>query len=127
MSDPFEYTLTNNILSLNTSVSGIELESSEFIFPYINGRYMLFGLKISFDKANTIVGLHNTFDLAVYANDSLHYEETNVTIDAESVIRFQAVPVGYAKFIIKKCYRNIRSIKWLVYRLPFINEYRACI
>ena len=88
MSDPFEYTLTNNILSLNTSVSGIELESSEFIFPYSNGRYMLFGLKISFDKANTIVGSHNTFDLAVYANDSLHYEETNVTIDAESVIRF---------------------------------------
>lgn len=121
-SDPFEYTLTNNILSLNTSVSGIELESSEFIFPYINGRYMLFGLKISFDKASTIVGLHNTFDLAVYANDSLHYEETNVTIDAESVIRFQAVPVGYAKFRIANCYQHIRSVKWLAYKLPFINE-----
>lgn len=121
-SDPFGYTLTNNILSLNTSVSGIELESSEFIFPYRDGRYMLFGLKIVFDKVPEIKEDHNSFDLSVYANDKLHYVSNNNDVEAEVVIRFPAIPVGYARYKIGSCYQHIRAVKWLAYRLPFINE-----
>ncbi|MFA7538834.1 MAG: hypothetical protein WCY96_07765, partial [Candidatus Cloacimonadaceae bacterium] len=120
--DPLKYQTTNNIPNLDHVLKPYELESSEFIFPYINGRYLLFGVKINFDKAPLVNDPHNSFDINVYANDELHYVSTNHDVDAEVVIRFSAVPVGYAKFRIANCYQHIRSIKWLAYKLPFINE-----
>ena len=113
---------TNNILNLDHALKPYEIESSEFIFPYINGRYLLYGVKINFDKAPLVNDPHNSFDITVCANDELHYVSTNHEVEAEVVIRFSAVPVGYAKFRIANCYQHIRSVKWLAYKLPFINE-----
>jgi hypothetical protein len=120
--DALGYPNTNNILSLDHVLKPYEIESSEFIFPYINGRYLLYGVKINFDKAPLVNDPHNSFDITVCANDELHYVSTNHEVDAEVVIRFSAVPVGYAKFRIANCYQHIRSIKWLAYKLPLINE-----
>lgn len=120
--DPMRYSTENHALFLNDDLSSYEIESSDFVFPYRDGRYMLFGLKIVFDKAPKIKEGHNSFDITVYANDELHYVSTNHDVDAEVVIRFSAVPVGYAKFRIANCYQHIRSVKWLAYKLPFINE-----
>lgn len=113
---------TNNILNLDHALKPYEIESSDFVFPYREGRYMLFGLKIVFDKAPEIKKGHNSYDLSVYANDELYYVSTNHDVEAEVVIRFPAIPVGYARYKIGSCYQHIREVKWLAYRLPFINE-----
>ena len=87
---------TNNILNLDHALKPYEIESSEFIFPYINGRYLLYGVKINFDKAPLVNDPHNSFDITVCANDELHYVSTNHEVEAESPSRFSAVPVDYA-------------------------------